>query len=199
MRFRYELATKPHGRSVSLKVSLIDYMETNQQGSVDKVDPIDKQRAEMAMLNEVVSQVDYEYRLQQRENRLMRANQKLVTIGENSKLEPTYLVEMDLEPLWSNLPIFFEQHGFKITDLNENKHIYFVTFVQPNVSVWDKIWGEDAPVVELENSKYTFVLTDADEQTALTIYREDGTPVPKETLTRIFPVMEPGLSFRNVY
>jgi outer membrane protein assembly factor BamC len=81
MRFRYEFLLKPHGRSASLQVSLIDFMKTNKDGGSKTIDPIDKQRAEMAMLNKVVGQVDYNYRLQQRENRLMRANQKLVTIG----------------------------------------------------------------------------------------------------------------------
>ena len=83
MRFRYEFYLKPHGRSLSLKVSLIDYMKTDMSGGTKAIDPIDKQRVEMAMLNEVVGQVDYNYRLQQRESRLVRANQKLVTISEN--------------------------------------------------------------------------------------------------------------------
>ena len=76
MRFRYEFFLKPHGRSVSLKVSLIDFMKTDKDGGSKKIDPIDKQRAEMAMLNEIVAEVDYTYRLQQRENRLIRSNQK---------------------------------------------------------------------------------------------------------------------------
>jgi outer membrane protein assembly factor BamC len=99
MRFRYEFYLKPHGRSVSLKVSLIDYMKTDDDGGSKTIDPIDKQRAEMAMLNEIVAQVDYNYRLQQRENRLMRANQKLVTIGENKEAESAYVVEMALDNL----------------------------------------------------------------------------------------------------
>ena len=100
LRFRYEFFLKPHGRSVSLKVSLIDYIKTDNDGGSKTIDPIDKQRAEMLMLNEVVAQVDYNYRLQQRENRLMRANQKLVVLGENSEAEPAYVVEMGLDNLW---------------------------------------------------------------------------------------------------
>ena len=148
IRFRYQFESKPHGRSVALKVQAIDYMKTNQSGATKEMDVIDKQRAEMAMLNEIVAQVDYKYRLAQRENRLMRANQQLVSVGENSVGEASYIVEMELDALWANMPIFFEDYGFTIADLNESKKIYYVDFVKPEVSFWDRIWGDEAPVVE---------------------------------------------------
>jgi len=202
MRFRYEFYLKPHGRSVSLKVSLIDYMKTDNDGGTKTIDSIDKQRAEMAMLNEVVAQVDYSYRLLQRENRLMRANQKLVSIGENKESEHAYVVEMALDNLWDNMPIFFEKYGFTITDLNETNKIYYVDFTQPESSIWDSIWGDELPVVDVSNDKYQFVLApldDKNQKTSVSIYSADGELLPLETLERIFPVMEAGLSFRNLY
>ena len=202
MRFRYEFFMKPHGRSVSLKVSLIDYMKTDEAGGSKTIDPIDKQRAEMAMLNEVIAQVDYNYRLQQRENRFMRANQKLVVIGENKEAESAYIVEMSIDNLWDNMPIFFEKHGFAITDLDETNKIYYVDFVKPETSIWDTIWGDERPVIEVSDAKYQFVLGSLDEKdqkTSVTIYDADGAPLPLETLERVFPVIEPGLSFRNFY
>lgn len=202
MRFRYELFAKPHGRSVSLKVSLIDYMKTDNDGGTKTVDSIDKQRAEMAMLNEVVAQVDYNYRLQQRENRLMRANQKLVTIGENKKAEAAYIVEMALDNLWDNMPIFFEKHGFTISDLNETKKIYYVNFTKPDSSIWDSIWGDEQAVIEISDAKYQFILEPVSDQnlkSSVSIYSVDGEPLSLETLEKIFPVMEAGLSFRNIY
>lgn len=202
LRFRYEFFLKPHGRSASLKVSLIDYMKTDSDGGSKIVDPIEKQRAEILMLNEVVAQVDYNYREQQRENRLMRANQKLVTIGENKEKEPAYIVEMGLDDLWDNMPIFFEKHGFTINDLNETNKIYYVTFTKPDISIWDSIWGDDRPVIEVSDAKYQFVLApldDKNEKTSVSIYNVDGEPLPLETLERVFPVVETGLSFRNFY
>ena len=202
LRFRYEFFLKPHGRSVSLKVSLIDYIKTDNDGGSKTIDPIDKQRAEMLMLNEVVAQVDYNYRLQQRENRLMRANQKLVVLGENSEAEPAYVVEMGLNNLWDNMPIFFEKHGFTINDLNESNKTYYVAFIKPETSIWDTIWGDEGPVIEVNDAKYQFVLApldDKDQQTSVSIYNADGEPLPLETLERIFPVMETGLSFKSFY
>ncbi|WP_448555563.1 outer membrane protein assembly factor BamC [Thalassotalea montiporae] len=200
MRFRFDLTTKPHGRSVSLQVSMIDYMKTDQSGSTKTPNIIDKHRAEMALLNEVTATVDYKYRLQQRENRLMRANQKLVTVGENPQGEAAYVVEMETDLLWSNLPIFFERYGFDIADLNESKKIYFVDFTKPDISLWDRIWGDDVPVIELGNASYQFHLKPLAESqsTALTIYNSEQQALTKEVLEQIFPVMEPALSFRDL-
>ena len=202
IRFRYQLLAKSHGRSVSLRVSLVDFLETDERGGNKIMDPIDKQRAEKAMLNELIAAVDYNYRVQQRKDRLARANQKLVTLGKNIEAEDAYVVEMGVEDLWGNMPIFFEKHGFTITDLNEDKKIYYVDFVQPDTSVWDSIWGDDVPVIDVNDAHYQFVLTPVDElnqQTTVTIYNAAGEPLPLETLERIFPVIEKGLSFRDIF
>ncbi|PKG81954.1 hypothetical protein CXF85_15580 [Colwellia sp. 75C3] len=202
LRFRYQLLAKPHGRSVSLRVSLIDFIQTDETGGSKTMDPIDKQRAEKAMLNELIAAVDYNYRVQQRADRLTRANQKLVTLGKNIEEEPAYVVEMGLEDLWGNMPLFFENNGFTINDLNEDKKIYYVDFVQPDTSIWDSIWGDDAPVVDVNDANYQFVLAPLDElnhKTSVTIYNAAGEPLPLETLERIFPVIEKGLSFRDVF
>lgn len=202
VKFNYTFEVKPHGRSVSVKVEVAGFMKTDEQGSTDKIGAIDKQRAEMNMLNNIIAQVDYKYRIYQHENRLMRANQKLVTIGENSKSEPSYIVEMELDPLWANMPNFFDNYGFKVTDLNEPKKIYYVDFVQPSNSIWASLWGDEVPVLELEDAAYQVKLKergDDGEQTEVTIYDADGQPLPAATLELIFPVIEPGLSFRNVY
>ncbi len=202
LRFRYQLLAKPHGRSVSLRVSLVDFIQTDETGGSKTMDPIDKQRAEKAMLNELIAAVDYNYRVQQRENRLTRANQKLVTLGMNVEEEQAYVIEMGLDELWGNMPLFFEKHGFTITDLNEDKKIYYVDFVKPDTSVWDSIWGDDVPVIDVSDSHYQFVLAPLDEvnqKTSVTIYNSDGEPLPLESLQRIFPIIEKGLSFRDVF
>ena len=93
-KFRFDLLTKPHGRSVGIKTTLAGYMKTDQQGGTKSIDPIDKSRAEMAMLNKITAQVDYEYRKQQRENRLLKAAQQLVSLATNTQGEAAYSVEM---------------------------------------------------------------------------------------------------------
>lgn len=201
-RYRYTFESKPHGRSVALKVALVDYLKTDSEKSEStEIDLIDKQRAEIAMLNQVISQVDYKYRKQAKENRLLRANQKLVSIGENAESQPAYIVEMELDLLWSNMPIFFEDHGFTVSDLNESKKIYYVDFVKPDFGLWDMLWGDDKPIIEIEDGKYQFILQtfgEDTEQTSVTILDEQGNVLSSDVLNAIFDVIEPGLSFRGL-
>jgi len=202
VRFRFQLLAKSHGRSASLRVSLIDFLQTDDNGESTTMDPIDKQRAEKSMLNELITSVDYRYRVQQRENRLVRANQKLVTIGQNSKKQPAYIIELGLDDLWNNMPLFFEEHSFTITDLNEENKVYYVDFVKPNIGIWDSIWGHTTPVIDLSDGQYQFILTsadDVDQKTSVTIYNSAGQPLTLTVLEALFPVMEKGLSFRNIF
>ncbi len=198
LRFRYELAIKAHGRSAYLKVSLIDYMRKDQEGDSKHIGSIDKHRAEIAMLNEMVSQVDYDYRTLQHENRLTRANQQIVTMGMNDQDESALIVEMSLDNLWDNMPIFFEKYGFTISDLNESKKVYYVNYVKPESSLWDSIWGDEAPVIEIEEAEYQFSLKeigDKNEKTVVTIFNAKEEALSLETVQRIFPVIKVGLSF----
>lgn len=199
IKFRYTLESKSHGRSIALVVELIDYMKTDQAGGSKRIDIIDQQRAEMHMLNEIIAQVDFQYRLKQRENRLLRANQKFVSLGENSAGEASYIVEIDVDLLWSNLPLFFENHGFTITDLNESTQIYYVDYQQPKAGFWDSIWGDTTPVIALPDGKYQFQLEKSTTKSVVTIYDEEGTALNEVTLEKIFDVMEPGLSFKDTF
>ena len=83
----------------------------------------------------------------------------MVSVGENIEAEPAYVIELPLDYVWSNLPVFFEKHGFDITDLNENSNIYYVDFKQPGINIWDVIWGDSPPEIDILDAKYQFVLS----------------------------------------
>lgn len=202
VKFNYSFEIKPHRRSVSITVDVVDFMKTNEQGATKSIGAVDKQRAEMNMLNSIIAQVDYNYRLAQHESRLARASQKLVTIDQNNNNEAVYVVEMELDDLWSRMPSFLEKHGFKVTDLNEPKKTYYVDYEQPENSVWASIWGNDVPVIEFDDGKYHFTLKERGEQsqqTEVAIYDKEGKALPLSMLEAAFPVVEPALSFRNAF
>lgn len=197
MRFSYQLETKPHGRSVALTVALTDYEKTDESGQSTEIDLIDKERFEIAMLNNIVAQVDFKYRSLQRENQLLKANLQLVSLGENSKGQPGYVVEMENDMLWSNMPILFSKYGFAVDDLNESKQTYFVTYTKPETSIWDSLWGKETPVVELPEGKYQFNLEAQDNRTVVTILNDKAEALSKESLEKIFDVMNLALSFKD--
>ncbi len=199
-KFGYQLETKPHGRSVALMVELIDYQQFDEEGQLvdsPELDLIDKERFEMAMLNEVIGQVDYQYRQQRQENALLEANQIIVSVGENSTGQPAYLVDMNSDLVWSNMPILFSKYGFEVDDLNESDKVYFVTYTKPEQSIWDSIWGEEIAELAMEDGRYQFTVAPFDEQTSVTISDAQRQVLSKESLEAMFEVMQVALSFKD--
>lgn len=199
-KFNIQYDAKPHGRSVSVEVSQVAFEKEDDEGNkTSQVDLIDKQRAEMAMLNSIINQVDYQYRLKAKQERIERAEQQLVTIGENQQAEPAYLVDIKIDTLWDAMPFFFRDYGFTVSDLNETEYIYYVDF-EKNSGILDFIWSDEDGVIDVADAKYQFTLTEMSKgQTAVTIYDASGQPLSNEVLTRIFPQMEKALSFKTLF
>ncbi len=196
VRYRYSLGSKPHGRSVSVEVDVIEYLKKDSTGTTTEINAIDKQRAEMNQLNQIIGEVDFKYREFNRDTILKKIKDKVLTIGMNSNNDETYIVAMDTDLLWSNLPQFFVEYGFTVTDLDESKKLFFVDFVKPGTGFWENIWGDDKPQLDLPDGKYRFDLNNmGEDKTSLILLDESGTPLPLETIEKLLPVMEKGLSF----
>ena len=196
VRFRYSLGSKPHGRSVSVEVDVIEYLKTNSTGSTSEMNSIDKHRAEMNLLNQIIGEVDFKYREFKRDTIIEKMNNNVLSIGMNSDNDKTYIVAMETDLLWSNLPQFFVEYGFTVTDLDESKKLYFVDFIKPGTGFWANIWGDEKPQLNLPDGKYRFDLDHmSEDKTSLTLLDENGNPLSLETIEELLPVMEKGLSF----
>lgn len=198
-KYNFKFDVKPHGRSVALHVKLTQFLQENEEGTTKSIKGIDKQRFEMTVLNQVIEQVGYGYQQYYREKRKERADQKLVTLSENYKAESSLLVEMTEDQLWDNINRFFIGHGFTVTDLDDSKKIYYVDYEKPSRSFWQFIWGEEVPVIDIESGDYQFRLRELNDiQTLVTIYDKNGEALDSKTMEKIYPVLEKGLSFREL-
>ena len=198
-KFGYQLETKPHGRSVGLMVELLDYQtftEEGEQSKTEEIDLIDKERFEMAMLNEIIGQVDFQYRQQRKDNALLAAKQNLVSIGKSNAGKPAYIVEMSHDLVWSNMPILFSKYGFEVDDLNESTKVYYVTYNKPEQSIWDSIWGDEIVELPLEDGQYQFTVAPSGDNTSVTI-SDTQQNLSKEALERMFDIMQLALSFKD--
>lgn len=196
-RYKYSLVTKPHGRSVGLNVELVDYKLSKDNQDDAKIDQIEQARVEMAMVNAITTELGYIYRVNNREDRLARANMQLVHIGKSEAGEPALIIDYPPDELWNYISGFFEKYSFNVTDLNEDKLVYEVYYSKPENSFWDSLWGDDVPVIEMENGTYEFHLKEHGEQTALVIYDEQNNVVSEKVLTDNFEILDPALSFKE--
>lgn len=196
-RFKYSLVTKPHGRSVGLNVELVEYKFTTQESNQTVIDPIEQSRVEMGMINAIVGQLGYQYRLNNREDRIARANMEIVSYGRSAKDEPALLIEYPADELWTYMPGFFDKYGFTVTDINEDKLIYIVSYEKPDSSLWDRMWGDELPIINMESGTYEMHLQKLDKTTVLVITDEQNVVLSEEILLDNFDILEPALSFRE--
>jgi outer membrane protein assembly factor BamC len=171
-------------------------MRTDQQVATKEVGAIDKKRAEVAMVNAVGAQLGYQYRLNNRENELLMATQQIVELGNSSDGLAAYVISMELDKVWQNMPIFFDHYNFTVTDLNESKNIYYVNYAPVDTSFWDAIWGDDVGSIDLAEGAYQFALEEQANKTALVIYDDQGLALDQALLTDLLEVMGPALSFK---
>ncbi|WP_426357794.1 outer membrane protein assembly factor BamC [Pseudocolwellia sp. HL-MZ19] len=198
-RFRYTLEQKSHGRSVAISVELIDYKKEDLLNSTTDINSIEKHRAEMSMLNTLIGEVDYQYRIYSHELLQSKAKQIDASLSTNGENEPAILVNMDLDSVWTNVPTFFRENHFEVTDLNESKNIYFTTYKRPEPSFWDNLWNDEETTLNIPDGKYKFLFNESEDKTIVTILDEDGEPLSSTTLNIILPAIKTGLSFDSLF
>lgn len=198
-RFKYTLETKPHGRSVAINVDLIDYKKTSLTDTTNDINSIEQHRAEMAMLNTLIGEVDYQYRVYSHKVLQTKAKQIDIELSSTKDNVPALLANMDLDSLWSNIPTFFRENGLEVTDLNESKYIYFTTYTKPEQGFWDSLWNDEKPTLDLAEGKYKFVFKASENKTLITIFNEQDESLPQSRLEKILPAMKTGLSFESLF
>ena len=198
-RFRYILEQKSHGRSVAVNVELIDYKKTDLIDSTTNINSIEKHRAEMTMLNTLIGEVDYQYRIYSHKLLQTKAKQIDASLSTNGDDEPAILVNMDLDSVWTNVPTFFRESHFEVTDLNESKNVYFTTYKRPEPSFWDNLWNDEEETLNIPDGNYKFLFNESEDKTIVTILDADGEPLSSETLDIILPAIKTGLSFDSLF
>ena len=189
-KFEISLTPKPHGRSVSLTANLVDFEDV---GSDDNFTEIDKGRAEIALVNEIVSHLSYQYRVDEFSRQRAIAKEDLVKrVTDSSAL----IVQLPLDSLWENMPTFFEKYGFTQTDLNETEKVYFVDYEKPDSSFWDSVWGDALPILLLNNGAYRFKLVEVGKETRVELLGADGNALAVDKFNEIYDVLANALTFR---
>lgn len=192
-KYKITLVPKPHGRSLMLTAELVDYKSVDSNKTIN---PIEKQRAEVALVNEIVAQVAYQYRVDLFERQQSIAIEDMVTKGQTDEGSDAIIVKLPFDSLWDNMPLFFDKYGFTQTDLNETKKLYYVDYVKPDASFWDSVWGDEIATLNIPDASYQFKLVKSGKDTAVMLLDEEGNPVPDSLIDENMSVLIEALSFR---
>lgn len=181
-RFLVVLEPKPHGRTVGLRVQLLEHRFIDNTA---KLSAIAQKREEVYFLNRLVDKVAT-VELAQIKLKKAQSRQITLTTGFDEQGNPAMITGQTLDTAWAQLELLFEQNGFVVNDLDRTKYSFFLTYSEPETGFWDSLWGDEETIVlPLTAGDYQVVLTKAEVGTILSWRDGEGKVMSAEQVSAL--------------
>lgn len=186
MRYSIVLEPRPHGRSLSMTVTLLEheYFVPDAQ-----LNAIDIKTHEVNLLNGVINKVSIAEVLVAREQRAQAAEVYL-GLGVDLEGKPALISSQSADITWSQFELLFEELNLTVTDFDRSAFTYFVNYQKPERGFWRTITFRDPPVsLPLVDGEYQIVLSRiTNDKTAILWLDKEGQPL---SATQISAIYEP--------
>jgi outer membrane protein assembly factor BamC len=182
-RFNISLEPRPHGRSVSMTVSMLEHQYFDTEA---KLTAKSTQRQEVALLNQIIDRVGKEEITIARANKAKAPDVSLEP-GMDTEGNPVLLTSQPIDVTWSQLEALFTELNLTVSDKNRSIYTYYLDYEQPQQGMWAKIWGSEAkPVLPVANGEYQLVLSRAGKQTAISLRDKAGAHLDADTVQAMY-------------
>jgi outer membrane protein assembly factor BamC len=186
-RFEFSLNKKPHGRTASLSVELLDYKEKLDAQSAVITQVKDKRRNEVDILNRVVKNYEFETKVADvKRFRQIREGLQM-ELGFDSDGEPAFVVDADYDITWPRLLLVLRKLGFDVKDYDRTNGLLFVKYNGAEDGWWSNIWSGDKNEMDLKPEEYRIKVESLGEKTSITMLDNQSNPFPVNKLTDLYP------------
>lgn len=188
LRYQIELAPRPHGRALSVTVTLLEHQFFDVGTALNAQEA---KAAEVSLLNRLINQVAITEVQIARELRQQVAAVSLEP-GLDNAGNPALLSTQPIDVTWSQLEVLFGELNLTVTDFDRSVFTYFVTYTRPERSIWRAVTFRDAPLgLPLDNGEYQLVLSKtANNGTAISWLNKNGEPLsPAQVSALLDPVV----------
>lgn len=183
LRYQIELAPRPHGRSLSVSVSLLEHQYFTEGATLNA---LDAKASEVNLLNRMINQVAMTEAQIARELRQQVAEVSLEP-GLDAAGNPALISTQPIDVTWSQLELLFTELNLSVSDLDRSVFTYYVNYTRPEQSFWRTVTFRGAPVaLPLENGDYQLVLSrTANNGTAIAWQDKAGQPLSPAVVTAL--------------
>jgi outer membrane protein assembly factor BamC len=182
-RFSIRIEPRPHGRSASVTVTMLEHQYFTAQA---RLSSHDTQRQEVALLNQIIDRIGKEEITIARANKAKGPDVALEP-GMDAEGNPALITPQPIDVTWSQLETLFTELNLTVTDKNRSVYTYYVDYEKPEQGLWAKMWGKPAkPVLPVANGEYQLVLSRAAKQTAISLRDKNGAHLPAETVLALY-------------
>ena len=197
-RFEFILNLKPHGRTASLSVDLIDYKESLNATSALITQAKDVRRNEVEVLNRVVKNYEFETKVAD-VKRFRKIREGLdMELGFDSDGEPAFVIDGDFEITWPRFLLVLRTLGFDVKDYDKSNGLLFVKYNGAEDGWWSNIWSSDKNQLDLDIEEYRFKVESLGKKTSVTLSDNENVPFPVNKLTDLYPTFSKKMSDNNL-
>ena len=197
-RFEFTLDKKPHGRTASLTVELVDYKEKLDTQTAEITKVRDKRRNEVDVLNRVVKNYEFETKVASvKRFRQIREGLQM-ELGFDSNGEPAFVVDADYEITWPRLLLVLRKLGFDVKDYDKSNGLLFVKYNGTEDGWWSNIWSSDKNEIKLDTQEYRIKVVSVGEKTSITFLDNESKPFLVNKLTDLYPAFSKSMSANDL-
>jgi outer membrane protein assembly factor BamC len=185
-RFEFSMAIKPHGRTASLSVELVDYKEQLTLEGPETYQAKDERREEVDILNMVVEHYEFEVKLADAK-RVRQIRQGLaMELGFDDSGAPAFVVDAGYDIAWPRLLLVLRKLGFDVKDYDKSTGLLFVKYNGAESGWWSNIWADNGDALDLATEEYRFRIGDLGKKTSVTLLNDESEPFEVNKLTDLY-------------
>jgi outer membrane protein assembly factor BamC len=186
-RFEFSLIKKPHGRTASLSVDLVDYKEKVDTQSTEITQARDKRRNEVDVLNRVVKNYEFETKVAgvKRFRKIREGLQ--MDLGFDRDGEPAFVVDADYDTTWPRFLLVLRKLGFDVKDYDKSNGLLDVKYNGSEDGWWSNIWSSDKNEFDLDTQEYRIKVVGLGKKTSITMLDDENKPFLVNKLTDLYP------------
>ncbi|MER2492020.1 outer membrane protein assembly factor BamC [Catenovulum sediminis] len=191
-KYRFWVKMKPHRRSGSLTVELVE-----RQPLVDdyaKYVLTDDVALATEMLNSVVGHFEYRLRLDAENRRVQYVKGIVASLATAPNGDPAVLIDAPYEHSWIRMIEALDYYELLLTDVNKIQGRIHARVKRDNSGFWSGLFGNGDDAFGLEKGDYVIELIRQEAQTYVVINDLTLTPVEKSQLEKILPKLKERLA-----
>lgn len=185
-RYRFDIETRPHGRTANIVIHLVEHEEFYDGKEQDvMLSGEDKQRYTIDMLNSAIAYMSVKREQTIQANRLKQTlgiNVDLVTPEEGAAY---WSAKASYKQVWDRLRIVLPEMGFEISDMDSAKGLYFIKFTD-NSGFWSSLWNDNQ--LSLKEGSYRLLLQDGDtpDETKILLRDAEDQPLSNDVVAKVY-------------
>lgn len=185
-RYRFDVETRPHGRTANIVIHLVEHEEFYDGKEQDvMLSGEDKQRYTIDMLNSAIAYMSVKREQTIQANRLKQTlgiNVDLVTPEEGAAY---WSAKASYKQVWDRLRIVLPEMGFEISDMDSAKGLYFIKFTD-NSGFWSSLWNDNQ--LSLKEGSYRLLLEDGEtlDETKIFLRDAEDQPLSNDVVSKVY-------------